>query len=32
MDKDHDSVMLITWGDSFAMVPAVESLFAKAEM
>lgn len=32
MDRDHGSVMVITWGNSFVMVTAVESPFAKAQM
>lgn len=32
MDKDRGSVVVITWGNGFVMVPAVESLFVKAQI
>lgn len=32
MDKDCGSVVVIVWGNGFVMVPAVESLFAKAQI
>lgn len=32
MYKDHGSVMVVTWGYSFVMLPTVELYFAKAQM